>query len=170
MRTVTFSRSAVQALLDDRFVSTWHNQAPDVFPVGSGDPQKASYPQSYYDEFPDGAGGANVKLFFCTFEGKIVHYTQGYLTPESLKVEAEFALGLLKNTKKPAKATLKAAHAAMIQSLRKELRGLQTRERTPANTRKQPLLQVRVFNHQLAEERLLEDPKTWMVNEDLGFL
>ena len=169
MRTVTFSRPTVQALLDDRFVSTWFNQAPDIFPEGSGDPQKTAYPQNYYDKFPDGAGGANVKLFFCTPDGKIVHFTQGYLKAETLKVEAEFALRLLK-MKKPTKARLKAAHQARVKDLQRQLKKLQSKacKQTRENALAQSLLNIRVYNHQLAQERLLQDPESYMINEDFG--
>ena len=159
MRTVTFSRPDVQALLDDRFVSTWFNQAPNVFPVGSSESQKSSYPKSYYTNFPDGAGGANVKLFFCTPDGKIVHFAQGYLKPETLRVEAEFALQLLK-LKDPTKAQLIAAHTTRIAALQKEDTAIQTKgcKLAPADALKVQLLRFRVNNHRLAQARVLEDP------------
>jgi hypothetical protein len=161
MRAVTLSSPAVIAKLDERFVVTWHNQAPDVFPAGAAEIEPL--PEEYRRNFPDGAGGANVKLFFCTPGGKVVHFVQGYYRPETFLAEVTLALELLEVAKGP-------DAAARLTKVHEERQARFTAEAARETDRLvSGLLLVRAENHRLARERLLADPAPHMVNEDLGF-
>ena len=83
LRTVTFSDPEVRRALDTQFVVTWFNQARDLFP---GEPAAAADHQPqvsehYLSTFPDGAGGSNVRLFFCTPDARVAQ--PGELLPRA---------------------------------------------------------------------------------------
>ena len=183
MRAVTFSSKKLAAYLKRNFVCTWYNQAKDLFPAtpkGAND-KKPAVSQHYLDSFPDGGGGANVRLFFLTPDRRIVHYTEGHYRPDSLMREARFALDLLNRTRgKPRDAALGKAlvarHAQRRTALALELKRLRKTampkeaDKKRARQLKSQLLSIRMKNHTLARARILKDPKPFMINECLAIV
>ena len=174
MRTVTFSRPEVNRVINERFVCTWFNQASDLFPgkPGNGVDRQPPVSGHYLQNFPDGAGGPNVKIFFCTPEGQIVHFIQGYYSPDTFLEEARFALRLLSSPP----GDLQKLHEKRLVAISEEGRRLQVKP-VPGDPAKQlghkrrvALLGVMAGNHKTAMGRLLQDPKPFMVNEVLGFV
>ena len=128
--------------------------------------------QKYLANFPDGADGANVKFFFCTPAGEIVHFVQGYYKPESFRSEVAFAQKALRavardrNGRQP---RVIALHQTRLASLRREAASPPQNGSTRARRLRAGLLQVLIANHETACNRLLQDPQPFMVNESLGF-
>jgi hypothetical protein len=177
MRTVTFSNPEVNRLLNERFVCTWYNQASSVFPAKPASPADKQPPvnDDYLQNFPDGSGGPNVKLFFCTPEGRIVHFIQGYYRPATFQAEARYALEVLSTVTQPGmaegrlRAVLAARHAERRASWEAERRCLEAEppdaEGRLAWNQRRALLAVLARNQEVTAERLLHDPKGYMVNE-----
>ncbi|HEX6813183.1 MAG TPA: hypothetical protein VF384_16285 [Planctomycetota bacterium] len=158
---MTFSDPEVCRLLDTQFVSTWHNQAQDLFPGKPGAPgdHQPAVSEHYLRTFPDGAGGGNVRMFFCTPDGRIVHGIEGFYRPETFLAEVAFAQQLLAVAGDPAE--LRRRVAARQAGLAGELG---TAEAAGA-AQHRALLQVLHRNLERLAQRLLELPDRYMVSE-----
>ncbi|MCI0461202.1 MAG: hypothetical protein L0Z62_30005 [Gemmataceae bacterium] len=93
---VTLTDSDVIRHLGDRYVVAWSNLLPELY--GNSDPT-APLPPSYdrraVQTTPEGSGGSNIRAYFCTSAGKIVHLSIGFWRPERFLAEAQFAERLL---------------------------------------------------------------------------
>ena len=164
LRTVTFSDPEVRRALDTQFVVTWFNQARDLFP---GEPAAAADHQPqvsehYLSTFPDGAGGSNVRLFFCTPDARVVHSIEGFYRPATLLQEVAFARELL-----DCAAAGKATASEEIRQRVAKRRDLLDQERrvATASAPAQALLRVLVDNLDRTLARLWQAPDAWMINE-----
>jgi hypothetical protein len=96
MRVETLSRAEVVGPLNEHFVVAWSNLVPELY--GNADPN-APPPPSYNPEharsMPEGGGGGNIRVYFCTPDGLIVHQVVGFWKAERFVEEVEFARGLL---------------------------------------------------------------------------
>jgi hypothetical protein len=91
MRTVTFADLSVVDYLKQNFVVVWHNQSPDLFAVKG---QQEKYAAEQVKAYPQGGGGGNVRSYFCTPDGKLLYYLEGYWSGERYLTEARFARSL----------------------------------------------------------------------------
>jgi len=160
LRTVTFSDPEVQKVLDTQFVLTWHNQAQDLFPGKPGSPgdHQPAVSEHYLRTFPDGAGGGNVRMFFCTADARIVHSIEGYYRPATFLAEVAFAQQLMAVAGDPAELRNRvAARQALLD------RELGTAEAAGAAPHRALLLVLRRNLERLAQ-RLLDLPDRYMVS------
>jgi hypothetical protein len=93
MRTVTFADIQVIQVLQKHFVLVWHNQSPEFFSEGVQEPATPEQAKAY----PEGAGGGNVRTYFCTPNGQMVYYLQGFWRTERFVEEAVFARKVIAN-------------------------------------------------------------------------
>jgi len=157
---VTFSDPEVQKVLDTQFVLTWHNQAQDLFPGKPGSPgdHQPAVSEHYLRTFPDGAGGGNVRMFFCTADARIVHSIEGYYRPATFLAEVAFAQQLMAVAGDPAELRNRvAARQALLD------RELGTAEAAGAAPHRALLLVLRRNLERLAQ-RLLDLPDRYMVS------
>jgi hypothetical protein len=92
---VTLKDPGVVRYLSDNFVIAWSNLLPELY--GNADPSApppASYDARAIATTPEGAGGGNIRAYFCRPDGKILHLSVGYWKPERFLAEARFARGL----------------------------------------------------------------------------
>ncbi|MBI4587757.1 MAG: hypothetical protein HY725_02870 [Candidatus Rokubacteria bacterium] len=96
MRTVTFADPATVDRMNRDFVLLWSNQQPDLVNGVPTSPEQAQAPWSQEEArmYPLGGGGGNLRTFFCDADGRVLHYLEGYWTPEVYGREMEFATGL----------------------------------------------------------------------------
>jgi hypothetical protein len=102
---VTLKDPAVVRYLREDYVVAWSNLLPELY--GNADPSApppASYDARAVATTPEGAGGGNIRAYFCRPDGKIVHLAVGYWRPERFLAEARFARGLLGDGKRLAAA------------------------------------------------------------------
>jgi hypothetical protein len=103
---VTLHDPEVIRSLNSDFVVAWSNLVPELY--GNTDPNApppASYDKKAVETAPEGTGGGNVRAYFCTPAGKIVHLTMGYWKPERFLAEAKLARELLSQRETAACAT-----------------------------------------------------------------
>jgi hypothetical protein len=120
---VTLADADVTRHLSERYVVAWSNLLPELY--GNADPNvppPASYDTRAVRTTPEGAGGSNIRAYFCTAGGKIVHLSIGYWRPERFLAEARFAEQLLTR----AKAEMAAAQRQRRQRIETALREAQT--------------------------------------------
>ncbi|GEM_PF-6723741 len=96
MRTVTFADPAIVDRMNRDFVLVWSNQQPDLVNGVPTSPEQAQAPWSQEEAmmYPLGGGGGNLRTFFCDPDGRVLHYLEGYWTPEMYGSEMGFAAGL----------------------------------------------------------------------------
>src|SRR3974377_1937157 len=99
MRADTLADAEVIGYLNQHFVIAWSNLLPELY--GNADPH-APPPPSYNPEHvrsvPEGAGGGNIRVYFCTPRGGVVHQVIGYGNPPRFLEEARLALTLLQGS------------------------------------------------------------------------
>jgi hypothetical protein len=83
MRQVTFSNERLVQDLRHQVVAVWHNQNGALGARGFGmnckaPPSQAPPTAQMIKAYPVGGGGGNLRTYFCTPSGKIVHYVEGY--------------------------------------------------------------------------------------------
>ena len=81
--------------MNTNFIVAWSNLLPELY--GNSDPNRPPPPQyspEHLRSLPEGAGGGNIRAYFCTPRGHIVHLSIGYWKPERFLDEARFALAL----------------------------------------------------------------------------
>lgn len=91
----------------------WHNLLPELY--SDSVESLKGYSPEHVAAVPEGAGGGNIRIYFCTPEGKVIHQVIGYWKPDSLLQEIRFARMLLAQP-----AALRSLHAER----RKELDAL----------------------------------------------
>jgi hypothetical protein len=91
MRAVTFADLNLVEYLQQNFVLLWHNQSAEL-PGIAGVQQK--YTPEQAKAYPEGGGGGNVRTYFCTADGAVAYYLEGYWGSERYLAEARFAQGL----------------------------------------------------------------------------
>ncbi|MBY0527671.1 MAG: hypothetical protein K2R98_30010 [Gemmataceae bacterium] len=127
MRTVTFADLPLVEYLKQNYVVVWHNQSPDLFSSEAG--QQEKYTAEQVKAYPQGGGGGNVRSYFCTPDGGILYYLEGYWSGERYLAEARFARDLFDKVKslpateqaELARRTL-AKHEEMINRERQAIR------------------------------------------------
>jgi hypothetical protein len=200
MRTVTFSQTDVIRAIETNFVPTWFNQAPGQYPVlthgaaiAAGVREKvacdclsaqgvrkeaargAALPKA---TLPPGAGGTNVKIFFCTPDGRILNYLQGHWTPKEFTDHAAFSLELMKIYERGGSDSnlrdditdmhrqCEQVHVREVERLQNLLRIARLTPERVAQTQQEINAQnIRAQCHRIAVQRLLQDPKPYMNNE-----
>src|SRR5690242_90365 len=85
MRTVTFANLEVVAYLKEHFVLVWHDQTGSQASV-------VAQPSAAAGDYPEGGGGSNLSTFWCTPDGKVFRYLEGYWGVERYLAEARQAL------------------------------------------------------------------------------
>ncbi len=99
---MSLSDPEVRERLAEGFELAWHNQLPALYCNDSRAVDGSiSYPQAQLAAVREGAGGGNLRFYFCDPEGRVVHMLSGYWEPARLLEEADFARRLLE---KPAQA------------------------------------------------------------------
>lgn len=164
LRTVTFSDPEVRRALDTQFVVTWFNQAKQLFPGGpaAASDHQPQVSEHYLRTFPDGAGGSNVRMFFCTPDARVVHSIEGYYRPATFLQEVAFARELLAGAaarQATASEDIRQRVAKRRELLDQERRAVTASEPTHA------LLRVLVDNLDRTLARLWQAPDAWMINE-----
>lgn len=95
MRVGTLEKKQVIEHLSEHFVLVAHNQLPQLYcnceasTTGSGEAE-GQYPSNQM-KVNEGAGGGNVRTFFCTPEGRVVNYLAGYWKEEKYRFEADWS-------------------------------------------------------------------------------
>jgi hypothetical protein len=92
LRENTLRQAEVIGELHPHFTVAWDNLLPELYP-DTGTPK--AYSPEHAARVPEGAGGGNIRIYFCTPDGQIVHQVIGYWKPESLLEEIRFARRLL---------------------------------------------------------------------------
>jgi hypothetical protein len=100
MRAETLADPTVVDFLNEHFVMAWSNLFPELY--GTADPNSTppKYPIEQTRNLPEGAGGGNIRSYFCTKEGKALHQVIGFWRPERFLAEAKFALNLPQQDRK----------------------------------------------------------------------
>jgi hypothetical protein len=112
MRAETLSDAAVVGYLNEHFLMAWSNLLPALY--GNADPNAPpppGYESQHVASLPEGAGGGNIRLYFCTPRGELVHQVVGYWKKDRLLAEARFAVKLLERN-------IRRAHAAQTERRR----------------------------------------------------
>ena len=116
MRTVTFSDAKVTAALSKNFICAWKNIRPDQ--KFGDDDVKANQKLEERHGLGEGAGATNVCSIFALPDGRIVHAVLGYVRPETLLREIEFARSAAKvAAEEKAEETLKALYEQRLKEL-----------------------------------------------------
>jgi hypothetical protein len=94
MRVVTLFEPATQQFLSEHFVLVTHNQMPELYCSSSTIDATVSnaYPSEQLAAAHEGAGGGNVRSFFCTADGRVVNYVAGFWGPSRFLAEANWSL------------------------------------------------------------------------------
>ena len=97
MRVVTLFEPNTQKYLAEHFVLVTHNQLPGLYCSSSTIDATAAnpYPPEQLAVAHEGAGGGNVRSYFCTPDGRVVNYVAGFWEPERFLNEADWALARL---------------------------------------------------------------------------
>jgi hypothetical protein len=96
MRANTLAAAEVVGPLNSRFVVAWSNLLPELY--GAADPNSdapAAYNTERVARLPEGAGGGNIRIYFCRPDGAVVHQVIGYWRPERFLEELAFAERLM---------------------------------------------------------------------------
>jgi hypothetical protein len=64
----------------------WHNQSPELY-AERGEQEKPT--EAQVAAYPEGGGGGNVRTFFCSADGNVVTYLEGFWQPASFLREAK---------------------------------------------------------------------------------
>ncbi len=115
MRTVSFSEPKTSRFLNQNFVNTYNDTTGDPT-SGQSIWHQPGEPAGYCIR---GNGKQNVQSLFLTPAGEIFHVATGFLSPEDLLVEAEFALKLfedLKQGRKGDRGRVIEAHRQRLES------------------------------------------------------
>ncbi len=80
MRSVTFADDKVVDELNAKFVLVWNNHAPDYGGGGERGKQPV-FSAKELENYPEGAGGGNIRTYLCRADGTILHYVEGWYKP-----------------------------------------------------------------------------------------
>lgn len=95
MRAVTFVDPELTDLMNSSLVAAWNNQNPTLN-LGTAAQQPKPTPDQVA-AYPLGGGSGNIRAYFATPNGQIIHYMQGYWSPKHLRAEIEFSLDLYRS-------------------------------------------------------------------------
>lgn len=112
MRAETLADAEVIGYLNEHFVIAWSNLLPELY--GNAEPNAPpppSYNADHVRSLPEGAGGGNIRVYFCTPQGRVVHQVVGYWKPARFLEEARQATELLAQ---------KPEHVARVQGARRQ--------------------------------------------------
>lgn len=88
---MTLSDENVKREIEENWVSTWHNQCPGLYCNNTADTRTPiPYPPEQMAAVKEGAGGGNVRLFFCDSEGRVLSSVRGFLPAERMLEELQF--------------------------------------------------------------------------------
>ena len=102
MRVDILENQQVLNDLSSRFVLVAHNQLPELYcscqssakatdtPANQHQPNQ--YPKNQLASVSEGAGGGNVRTFFCMPDGRVIHYLSGYWKEKRYRFETDWAL------------------------------------------------------------------------------
>jgi len=80
--------------LNANFVLVWHNHLPEI--DAGPDLLLPEWPTRFTDEqiqaYRPGKFAGNVRMFFCTANGRVLHYVEGFQSTRAVRDEARFAL------------------------------------------------------------------------------
>lgn len=99
MRADTLADAEVIGYLNQHFVIAWSNLLPELY--GNADPNAPAPPNynpDHVKSVPEGAGGGNIRVYFCTPQGRVVHQVIGYWKATRFLEEARLAVELLQRT------------------------------------------------------------------------
>jgi hypothetical protein len=91
MRTVVFSNEAVVKLVNDRFISSWHNKSPKT---KFRDGVWSRLDKRTYETYALGNGVTNITAIFALPDGTVLNAVPGYLDVKAFEAEATFAIDL----------------------------------------------------------------------------
>ena len=123
MRSVTFSNERLVQDLRHHVVAVWHDQNGALAGHGLAmncKPQPCQAPptEQMIKAYPVGGGGGNLRTYFCTPEGKIVHYLEGYWPVTHFAAELRIAQARYRAIKEtPADTMAKALVAALNEDI-----------------------------------------------------
>jgi hypothetical protein len=118
MRTVTFADVSLVKKLNSQVHCVWSNQNPDSNvdePIDEVEVVQA-VPEGAAAAYPCGGGGGNIRAYFCTADGEVIHYVQGYWPAKNFAQELEFALKIFEATKSMEKEVRKQAVIKALQT------------------------------------------------------
>ncbi len=130
MRTVTFADEKLVGLLNASLISVWHNQAPDARnnPVPEN-PEAAQPSAADAAAYPVGGGGGNMRAYFCTPDGLVLHYLEGYWPAAEFGAEVRTALKRYEELKKSGgellRNSIQEQLAAQIEAIEQKRAALQ---------------------------------------------
>lgn len=113
MRACTLTDPATLAALSRQFVLVTHNQLPELY-CSAATVDVATYPAAQLANVTEGAGGNNIRTYFCTPEGRVVGFLAGMWRPPRYRAEAAWALARMGD----GAAALAAAHRAHADAIR----------------------------------------------------
>ena len=88
----------MERFLSRNFRRESHNQLPGLYCNDTVDATtRNTFPAAQWKGLPEGAGGGNIRFYFCDRSGRVVHSLRGYWKPDRLLEEARFALALLED-------------------------------------------------------------------------
>jgi len=105
MRVDTLEKKQVLNNLSKHFVLVAHNQLPQLYcscqsPAETSDPNQQNvdptapkqYPKNQMALVSEGAGGGNIRTFFCMPDGRVINYLAGYWKEEQYRRETDWSL------------------------------------------------------------------------------
>src|SRR5262245_44884386 len=96
MRAKTLAADEVVSTLNRQYVIVWHNLLPELY--GTADPDAGApptYDEQRVERLPEGAGGGNIRIYFCKPDGAVIHQVTGYWRPRRFMEEVAFAESLV---------------------------------------------------------------------------
>ncbi len=146
MRADTLAAAEVVGTLDSHFIIAWHNLLPELY--GKASPTAAAPPR-YTPEnvraVPEGSGGGNIRVYFCTPQGRVVHETIGYWKQHAFLGEVRVALDLLSQSRDQAERFHRERQRALTGQQEAALAALASQpERNDPEVRRAALLGLRL--------------------------
>ena len=93
MRTVTFADIDLVTKINSTVIPVWNNQNPQAaLGLKNAAAIQPKPTRQQIDVYPQGGGGGNMRAYFCTPEGKVFHYVQGYWSSKNFANEIAFAI------------------------------------------------------------------------------
>ena len=93
---MTLSDERVKRAIEENWVSTWHNQCPGLYCNNTADTRTPiPYPPEQMATVKEGAGGGNVRIFFCDSEGRVLSSVRGFFPADRMLEELEFGAQLV---------------------------------------------------------------------------
>jgi hypothetical protein len=99
MRAGTLSDPETLRFLRSQFVLVTHNQLPQLYCTSAtvDTSSKKSYPKEQLATVTEGAGGGNIRSYFCLPDGRVVGFIAGYWKPTRYREEARWMLERMKS-------------------------------------------------------------------------